>query len=168
MTDPLANFPQRVAIGWFEYGGKRQLVQMTPEFFRAFRSVILSINGIESGAASDYFGDVFAPYVTEPESVPEMELQRAIDIGPWFDVIFQPPSDMPSGVFTISPASGSTYYASGQCGVVVSGGVVSSISHVRGSVTTNLGVVSGIFELSDGDGLIITYSVAPTVSVVPR
>jgi len=61
MTDPLANFPQRVAIGYFNVGGKQQLVQMTPEFFRAFRSVILNIDNIDTTGTGtgDYFGEVF-------------------------------------------------------------------------------------------------------------
>lgn len=60
MTDPLSNFPQRVSIGWFDNGGKKQLVQMTPEFFRAFRSVIMSIDNIDTGATqTDFFGEVF-------------------------------------------------------------------------------------------------------------
>lgn len=52
--------------------------------------------------------------------------------------------------------------------VVVAGGTVSKIEFIRNGVATDVGVVAGMFQLSPLDSLRVTYTVAPTVTVVVR
>lgn len=67
--------------------------------------------------------------------------------------------------------SGSPYsYRATQGGtLLVQGGTVSMVSLSRDGVTNfNTGQTQGVFPLSQGDTLIITYSVAPNLTFVPR
>jgi hypothetical protein len=53
--------------------------------------------------------------------------------------------------------------------VIVQVGTVSSIQFTRDNVTFNdVGVIAGMFRLSPGDRLKITYSSAPTMILIPR
>jgi len=52
--------------------------------------------------------------------------------------------------------------------VIVKGGTVSKIELVRNTIATDCGVTAGMLWLSPNDGLRITYTVAPTVTVVVR
>lgn len=69
---------------------------------------------------------------------------------------------------TITPTgSPFTYTSAGSTVVAVTGGTVSLISIVRGGTTVATGATSGTFTLSDGDQLVVTYSVAPTMTGLP-
>jgi len=64
-------------------------------------------------------------------------------------------------------ASPFTFIASSHGGfVILSGGTVSSVAFVRTSSHIT-GQTAGIFPMSFGDQLVITYSVAPTMTFVP-
>jgi len=52
--------------------------------------------------------------------------------------------------------------------VIVRGGTVSLIEHGRGGSYESVGVTAGIFHVSPGDVLRVTYTVAPTMRLVPR
>ncbi len=52
--------------------------------------------------------------------------------------------------------------------VIVRGGTVSAVEHGRGGSYESVGVVAGMFRLSPGDVLRVTYTVAPTMRLVPR
>lgn len=70
--------------------------------------------------------------------------------------------------FTITP-SGSPYtYLNStltSVAVFVSGGTVSKLEYKRGSASPiTIGLTSGMFLLTIGDSLIVTYSVVPTMS----
>ena len=53
--------------------------------------------------------------------------------------------------------------------VIVSGGAVSAIAFSRDNVTFyGVGLTSGVFWLSPNDRLRVTYTVAPTLTLVPR
>jgi hypothetical protein len=75
-------------------------------------------------------------------------------------------SQLPIASVTVG-ASPFTYHAAQKCHVNLSGGTVTGLSHLRGSQNVALGGSNGSFSLSAGDALKITYSVAPTVVVVP-
>lgn len=61
-----------------------------------------------------------------------------------------------------------TYTAAAKGSVIVSGGTVSLIQFTRNGTTLyNTGQTSGMFTLNAADRLIITYTVAPTVTYVP-
>jgi hypothetical protein len=66
-------------------------------------------------------------------------------------------------------ASPFTYSATMAGFVIVHGGTVSQISFSRTSGTSYVtGQTSGTFPVSAGDSLIVTYSSAPTVTMVPQ
>lgn len=61
-----------------------------------------------------------------------------------------------------------TYAAVAKGSLIVSGGTVSLIQFTRNGTTLyNTGQTSGMFTLNAADRLIITYTVAPTVTFVP-
>lgn len=64
-------------------------------------------------------------------------------------------------------ASPYAYTATGKGFVIIRSGTVSAVQFTRSS-TTLTGQTSGIFPLSQGDTLTITYSVLPTVTWVPQ
>lgn len=64
-------------------------------------------------------------------------------------------------------ASPFTYTAPENGSVIVSSGTVSLITIVRGSNIVGVGATGGMFPVSIGDGIRITYSVAPNVRFVP-
>lgn len=87
---------------------------------------------------------------------------------PWFR-FFQELAGMnppgPSGVnFTASPG---TYTASANGHVLVAGGAVSAISLVRGRATVATGMTSGFIPVSQGDKVVVTYTVLPTITFIP-
>ena len=75
-----------------------------------------------------------------------------------------PPADEVSVPVGPSPF---TYTAPRAGSVIVYGGTVVSIEFVRSSVHVT-GQTSGMFPVSLGDGITITYSGAPTVTFVPQ
>lgn len=65
-------------------------------------------------------------------------------------------------------ASPFTYAATVKGSLIVSGGTVSLIQFTRNGTTFyNAGQTSGMFTLNAADRLVITYTVAPTVTFVP-
>ena len=64
-------------------------------------------------------------------------------------------------------ASPYTYIATADLSLSVSGGTVSQLAYNRNGTNTNIGVTAGLFPLLAGDGLTITYTVAPTVRQIP-
>ena len=71
------------------------------------------------------------------------------------------------------PAPGGSPYTytnntGGWVSVIVQGGTVSSITFDRDLDQFNVGTTAGMFELSPGDALTITYSSVPTVYIIRR
>lgn len=64
-------------------------------------------------------------------------------------------------------ASPYTYTALANGVVIVNGGTVSLIAFVRDGTVVGTGVTAGMFPVSIGDGIRVTYSVAPTMRFVP-
>lgn len=50
--------------------------------------------------------------------------------------------------------------------VIVNGGTVTQIQIVRAATPVTTGLLDGVFILNPGDGLTITYSIAPTVTTI--
>jgi len=71
---------------------------------------------------------------------------------------------------TVSPgASPATITATSNGWYIVSAGTVSALDYSRaGGSFISLGVLAGMFQVSKGDAIKITYTVAPTVYFVPR
>jgi hypothetical protein len=72
--------------------------------------------------------------------------------------------------FALTAASSPFTYKAIQGGtVIIQGGTVSMVSFSRDGVTNfNTGQTQGMFPLSQGDVLIITYSGTPNLTFVPR
>lgn len=64
-------------------------------------------------------------------------------------------------------ASPYTYVATADLSLSVVGGTVSQLAYNRNGTNTNIGVTAGLIPLLAGDGLTITYTVAPTVTMIP-
>ena len=82
----------------------------------------------------------------------------------WFQSINGPGRPIVPTTVGASPFS---YTAVTNGSVVVSGGTVSSLVLQRGTVAISLGITSGIIPVTQGDIVIITYTVLPTVSFIP-
>ncbi|MNK33393.1 hypothetical protein D3C87_518740 [compost metagenome] len=65
---------------------------------------------------------------------------------------------------TISPM---TYTAASRMSLHVGGGTVSAVSFKRGTTTLTVGV-NQLIPLNPGDQVVITYTVAPTITAVSR
>lgn len=81
------------------------------------------------------------------------------------------PNNSAQAPIAITPgASPYTYTANSRQGVHIASGTISALHYARGSTSLPLGLqTSGqIFELNAGDALLITYSVAPTMTMIPR
>lgn len=66
-------------------------------------------------------------------------------------------------------ASPFTYTAAQGGTVVIQGGTVSMVSINRDGINNfNTGQTQGLFPVSQGDSLIVTYTVGPTMTFIPR
>lgn len=76
----------------------------------------------------------------------------------------------PASIASVTPtASPFTYQAPWRGFMIVQSGTVSLIQFSRdGTTNVNTGVTSGCIPLSFGDLIIVTYSVAPTMTFVPQ
>lgn len=65
-------------------------------------------------------------------------------------------------------ASPFTYDVSASGILIVSGGTVSLIEYGRNGAFTSLGITSGPVPVLEGDQVRITYTVVPTITLVPQ
>lgn len=71
-----------------------------------------------------------------------------------------------AGAVTVG-ASPFTYLAEQAGLLIVSGGTVSQIAYLRNGISTITGVTAGPIPLLMADGVVITYTVLPTVTFIP-
>ena len=85
------------------------------------------------------------------------------------EMVFATESNETTPIVAVTP-SGSpyTYIAAKPGSVSVAGGTVTAISITRGGTTVTLGATAGLFSLSTGDTMTVTYAVAPTIHFIPR
>lgn len=178
MNSPLQLFPQRIAIGKVSVGGRDQHVYMTPEFYRALREVLSRIGGSSSDTPD--INQVFFEAVTA--SVPtqnDVDWTSGEVVQPNYagiesdggvgEAVYQrsgQESPMPFRSLSVT-ASPMTIAADRRCAVRVAGGAVSAMVYSRAGSSVN---VTGalLVEMSMGDTLTITYSSAPTLTLIPR
>jgi hypothetical protein len=84
----------------------------------------------------------------------------------WFTGIAKGTPPSAEAMLTLG-ASPYAYTAPSKGFVIIRGGTVTAVQFTR-SVTTLTGQTQGVFPLSQGDVLTITYSVLPTVTWVPQ
>lgn len=65
------------------------------------------------------------------------------------------------------PASPGTVTSPDNGNLLISAGTVSSIKLRRGGVLLTLPGTSGLYPVSDGDEIVVTYTVAPAVTFIP-
>lgn len=137
----------------------------------AVQQAFASIGALQQEMPS--YGDVFtsapADQMSEMASARLMPLNDAVT-----EMVFPPQStdltaQAPNSVTpTASPFK---YTATFRQALHFTGGTVSALSYSRGATSLALGLISGggqIVELSNGDAVTITYSAAPTITVIPR
>jgi hypothetical protein len=90
------------------------------------------------------------------------------------DMVFSPQSaggGAAQSPYAATPgASPFKYTATFRQALHITGGTISAISYSRGASSFPVGIVTGgqLVELSAGDAVTITYSVGPTLTVIPR
>jgi hypothetical protein len=211
MNNPLALFPQRIAIGKVNIGGRGQDVFMTPEFFRALRDVLQRLGGPSSDVPG--LGDILYESIMGPvpdadgaesfmsgETVSQMAGMDG-DIEEWGrEVIFasfpgsagdglpcvpviQPASEGKDPESTVSQpcvsdgsplpflstavsASPVTIIADRRCAVHVDG-PTDLLTYSRAGVDLDV-TGTKLIEMNLGDVLIVEYTAAPTLTLIPR
>lgn len=78
------------------------------------------------------------------------------------------PSAISSIVVGASPFTFATAFTTGTSAVIIQGGTVSKVEFTRDSVNfINTGQTQGMFPLSGGDSLRVTYTGLPTMTFLP-
>lgn len=95
------------------------------------------------------------------------DLQRALLLAQDATLPDPPPRAQPAQSVALG-ASPFTYSAAFDGTIVVTGGTVSALTLIRQGTSVATGLTTGLIPLSRLDQLQITYSVAPTVTFLPR
>lgn len=152
---------------------------LTREAFQALDSILRRLGGASSDVLSldelQSLVDGFAqeqflpPAVQSDEVITEVvgatqadEPITHVDGAPEVSRAYLPVSSISPG------ASPYTYTVEADADVIVQGGTVSAIAHLRQGTSTTTGQTAGMFRLSLGDALVVTYSVTPTMTLIPR
>jgi hypothetical protein len=110
-----------------------------------------------SGSENEFEMEMAFPPIVPAQYLPDSTFAPAADTG----------YAQSAGAVTLG-ASPATYVASYRQGFHITGGTVSALSMQRGATVLPLAPGSQIVELSPGDAVTVTYSVAPTVTILPR
>jgi hypothetical protein len=152
---------------------------ISPVWWAFLLSMFQRTGGAGTPPVAITLDDVFALETVFGVQSTEIEVDRSMVMAPIQDssylpeMVFAPPvetsfAQMPSTV-TVG-ASPFTYLATSRQAVHVVGGTVSGASYARGTTSLPLAIAAGgqILEMNAGDALTITYTVAPTITVIPR
>lgn len=176
-------FPAR--IRWSNADGT-----LTPEAYRALQALLDRVGGVIGDQGTDSFSDVNGDAtlsslnvaytdVTAPQvfdQMAEVLLQDRTQDN-LADLLFQTQPDraMTAAEAVTPGASPYTFTANRDGILIVSNGTsltydtyVSQIEYLRKGAATAISVTAGLFPLLVGDGIRITYTVAPTVTFIPR
>lgn len=122
-------------------------------------------NGNISASLTDVAFVNEANNFTATQTVPTLDATTAINING------SPVSaaDTPGTAIVTETVGASPYVftATVRGSMAVFGGTVSAISIGRGATNVNPGLLSGIFPLSAGDTLTVTYTAVPTMDFIP-
>lgn len=107
------------------------------------------------------FPNIQEPFVTEERTI-------AASWRRFLQQIFDGTNSRGLPLVSVTPGASPWTYDAAQIGVLyVSGGNVSLIQLIRGGTAIPTGITSGGFVLQQGDSVVVTYSVAPTVNFSP-
>lgn len=115
----------------------------------------------QQSAGGDITGDTFGQ--AESQALTEMVMQTASQS-----------NSNGGGTSTLAPvaitvtASPFTHNATADGLLIVSGGTVTKQEYRRGAVYTEVGQLNSMLLVLAGDALRVTYSVAPTITFIPR
>ena len=121
------------------------------------------------GEAIKYFSESYAPSGNSC-ALTETISAQSFSVYPLDDIIFAPqPLEMPSEAFSLpAPLPSRSVVATRRQALSIDGGVVTSISISRGSWSRNLSTSTEMVEMNTGDIVTLAYSVAPTLTALPR
>lgn len=172
-------FPSR--IRWSNPDGT-----LTPEAYRSLQSLLDRVGGTLGDQGTDSFSDingdptqssVNVAYtdVTQPASQQIFDQMAEVLLQPRTadnvaDVLFQATPDRAmTAAESVTPgASPYTFTANRDGQLIVRDGTVSLIEYLRNGAATTIGLTAGLFPLLLGDGIKVTYTVAPTITFIPR
>lgn len=209
MTSPLALFPQRIAIGKVNVGGRDMPVHITPEFFRALQELLRRVGGessevpelnqffLEATMGSAVGQDdiasgalMFGQSVSQPvgandsgvaaESVMAFRMADDQQIDSTLaqpvpclsvdqaQVMAQPTADQSALPFQPMAATPSPMQiqADRRCAIQITG-TTTTLTLSRTGVDLDVTGVP-LIELNLGDTLIVEYTVAPAITLIPR
>lgn len=99
------------------------------------------------------------------------QLSKLVDkmgkiVTPW-NIFFQQLVSAPSPIMDVDVTASPFIYDVGEPGTVfVTGGAITSVEFIRGSVTLNVGTLR-LVQVNKQDQVKITYTVLPTVKFIP-
>lgn len=157
---------------------------LTPEAYRALQTLVDRAGGILGDNGVDVFGDFgdlngsasqdssFTDTVTqpiEPDSVADM-LQQPVQAESFILDVTQPLSDksmtLPEAV-TVG-ASPYSYTANRDGYLAVTGGTVTKQEYGRTGVYTDVGLLTSMLPILQGDTMRVTHTATPTITFIPR
>ena len=146
---------------------------LTAEAYRALNVLFGRVGGSLGDNGVDVFGDVSSISSSQPPGDISMFLQNpSLDSSNQFlyEDIQQPFTDK-SGASPISvsvTASPFSYAANGDGFLIVQGGTVTKQEYGRNNVFTDVGLLNSMLPILLGDIIRVTYTVAPTITFIPR
>ena len=157
---------------------------LTPEAYRALQTLVERSGGILGDNGVDVFGGFgdlngsasqdssFTDTVvqaTEPEQMADM-VQQPAQVEAFAPDVIQPLSDksmtLPE-VVTVG-ASPYSYTASRDGYLAVTGGTVTKQEYGRTGVFTDVGLLTSMLPILQGDTMRVTYTAVPTITFIPR
>lgn len=156
-------FPAR--IRWSNPDGT-----LTLEAYRSLQSLLDRVGGTLGDQGTDTFGDLLSDPTQSSVNVAYTDVtQPATSSDSLGEMVLQPVERPTSAAEVVTPgASPYTYTATRDGFLIVQGGTVSQLDYRRIATNVQIGVVAGLFPVQLGDGIRITYTVAPTVTFIPR
>lgn len=155
-------FPAR--IRWSNPDGT-----LTTEAYRSLQSLLDRVGGTLGDQGVDTYGDLLADPTQSSVNVAYTDIAQPATLDNTQDMVLQPVERPTSAVEVVTPgASPYTYTARCDGFLIVQGGTVSQLDYRRLAATVQIGVVAGLFPVQLGDGIKVTYTVAPTVTFIPR
>lgn len=195
MTSPLNLFPQRIAIGKVNVGGRDMPVHITPEFFRALQELLRRVGGESSQVPelNQFFLEatmglavgqddiasgalMFGQSVSQPvggqeavgagEAVMGFPMPQTGCLGGY--ICQQSPVDQSALPFWPIAATTSPMQiqADRRCAIQISG-ATTALTLSRAGVDLDI-TGAPLIELNLGDTLTVEYTAAPAITLIPR
>lgn len=121
----------------------------------------------QQSAGGDISSDVMA--AMDVPAVSEALYQPQAGEQPFAEMVMQPESSAMTAPESVTVGASPYTHTSKRHGyILVAGGTVSQIAYIRRGVATVTGAIAGMFPILLGDSIRVTYTVAPTITFIPR